>query len=478
MARILIVEDETTLATAMGDALSTAGHTVSIVHAGEKVREACRAFHPDVVLLDIRLGAVSGLDLLPPLKAEWPDLEAIVLTAYGSVETAVDAMKRGAADFLTKPIDLDVLTLAVEKVLSASQARRRLGQFTAAEEERLKQVEFLGRCPAIEEIRRLVARMAERSAAGGSPPGSILLTGETGTGKDLLALLLHSRLPQREGPFVSVNCAAVPAELFESELFGHKRGSFSGATADKPGLFETADGGTLLLDEIAEMPLPLQPKLLRAIETQTIRRVGETRDRPVRLCLIAATNRDLERAVADGRFRKDLYYRLKLMTFELPPLRERGDDIELLTDYFCSRLAVKYALKRLEVSPEARQAMRHYRWPGNVRELLHTLERAALVGSGPVIQVDDLPFVGPRSGGVEPGAAGRFQALVAPLLAGQPIEFESFEKALLELALQTTGGNVSAAARLLSIGREAMRYRMLKFGLGAEREGEPPESDG
>lgn len=464
MPRILIVEDEVVLANAMADALAAAGHTVQAVHVGEKALDAARAFSPQVVLLDLRLGAVSGLDLLVSLRQEWPELEIVVLTAYGSVETAVEAMKRGAAEFLTKPVDLDVLAMAVDKVWSTAQARRRLGQFEAAQQERLRQVHFIGESPPIQAIRGLIDRLAERSAAAGAPPASILLTGETGTGKDLLAALLHARLPYRGGPFVSVNCAAVPSELFESELFGHKRGAFSGATADKAGLFETADGGTLMLDEIAELPLPLQAKLLRAIETQTIRRVGETRDRAVRLCVVAATNRDLTAAVRQRTFREDLYFRLKVMTIELPPLRERGDDVDLLADHFCGVLAAKYGLTRLSLSPEARAALRAYHWPGNVRELIHALERAVLTGSGPVIRPEDLPL----SKGGQPTAPSRARDLVTALSEGRPIDMEQVERALIEQALEQTRGNVSAAARLLSIGREAMRYRMSKFGLLAK----------
>lgn len=475
MARILIVEDEIVLANAMADALAGGGHTTDVAHAGEKVIAKCRGFQPQVVILDVRLGAVSGIDLLATIKAEWPEIEVIVATAYGSVEIAVEAMKRGAAEFLTKPIDLDVLATKVESVWSASQARRRLEQFETAQQERLKQVNLIGQCPAIKEIRTLVDRLAERSATAGAPPTAILLTGETGTGKDLLAGLLHSRLPRRQGPFVGVNCAAVPAELFESELFGHKRGAFSGATADKAGLFETADGGTLMLDEIADMPLALQPKLLRALETQTIRRVGETRDRELRICVIAATNRDLQRAVAEHRFREDLYFRLKVVTIELPPLRQRGQDIEMLADHFCAILAGKYALPALRLTPEAREALAHYSWPGNVRELLNALERSALVGSGPEITSADLRLTADAH---RVGPASPAEMLLANLTGGQAIDLDALEKAILEQALQQTGGNASAAARLLSIGREAMRYRMSKFGLATDREGESPAQNG
>lgn len=476
MALILVIEDEVVLARAMSDALSAVGHSVHVVHAGEKAVSVCRDLLPELVLLDIRLGAVNGIDVLRSIKAEWPETEVIMLTAYGSVEVAVQAMKLGATEFLTKPVDLDVLAAAVDKVCAASRARRRLGQFEAAQQARLEQAELLGECPAIREIRSVVSRLAERSATAESPPPCILLTGETGTGKDLLAAVLHARLPQQHGPFVTVNCAAVPGELFESELFGHKRGAFTGATGDKSGLFETADGGTLMLDEIGEMPLTLQPKLLRAIETQTVRRIGETRDRPVRLCVIAATNRDLARAVADRRFRQDLYYRLNVVRIELPPIRDRGEDLIVLANHCCTRLAARYALPGLSLSPEALDAIRRYPWPGNVRELQNAIERAALIGNGRQIRPEDLGL--PAAATATTGVTNRAAAMVAALAAGEAISMDELEKAVTQQALERTGGNVSAAARLLSIGREAMRYRMTKYGMGGSSADEAPLSDG
>ena len=454
MSKILIVEDEVTLARAMGDVLREAGHEIRLVHVGEKVAGEFRAFGPQLLIMDVRLGGVNGLVLLEEIKRESPDVEAIVVTAYGSVEVAVEAMKRGAADFLTKPIDLDVLAVAVEKVLSASQARRRLEQFRSAAAEQLRQVQFLGEHAAIVAIREQVARLAERfrQGTGGGLP-AILLTGETGTGKDLLATYIHAALPHRTGPFVAVNCSAVPAELFESELFGHQKGAFSGATGDKPGLFETADGGTLFLDEIGDLPMAMQPKLLRALETHTIRRIGDTRDRPFDVCLIAATNRDLASLVAQRRFREDLYYRLKVVSIALPPLRDRGDDVVRLAERFCAQLAAKYGLEKLQLSSAAREVLKSYVWPGNVRELRHALESAALSITGTTIEPQDLPAADP---------VRRAQRAID---AQQPVSLEQVERELIEQALQRTGGNVSAAARLLSIGREALRYRMAKFGL-------------
>lgn len=462
MPRVLIVEDEISLARSMGEALTEAGHEVRLVHVGEKVGGELRSFAPQILLLDVRLGGMNGLSLLQEAKRVCPDVAAIVLTAYGSVEVAVEAMKQGAAEFLTKPIDLDVLIVAIEKVWAASEARRRLEQFRSAQHERLRQVQLLGESPAIAAIREQVNRLVSRINQGQSRPDvpPILLTGETGTGKDLLAAYIHAVLPQRSGPFVAVNCSAVPTELFESELFGHLRGAFSGATSDKAGLFETADGGTLFLDEVGDLPINLQPKLLRAIETHTIRRIGDVRDRSFDLCLVAATNRNLDKLVRSGQFREDLYYRLKVIGIELPPLRDRGDDVLLLADHFCRQLSGKYGIPDLSLSLKAREALRSYSWPGNVRELRHALESVALNISGPAIDAGDLLVVF-KGGAVSDPV---HQAELA-LDADRPINLEEIEKQLIQRALQRTGGNVSAAARLLSIGREAMRYRMAKFGL-------------
>ena len=459
MPKVLIIEDEISLARSMRDALAASGHEVRLVHVGERVMPTFREFVPQLVLVDVRLGGVNGLDLLQAIKAEAPDTEAIVVTAYGSVEVAVDAMKRGAAEFLTKPIDLDVLAAAIDRVWSASQSRRRLEQFRNVEAGQFRQVQILGESVRITGVRRQIERLVQRAAAASTDMPAILLTGETGTGKDLVANYIHAALPRRTGPFVALNCSAVPRELFESELFGHQRGAFSGATADKPGLFETADGGTLFLDEVGDMPLELQPKLLRALETRTVRRVGETRDRTFDLFLIAATNRELEAQVSTGRFREDLYYRLKVVSIELPPLRDRADDIELLADHFLTQLSVKYGVPGLTLSDKARQVMREYSWPGNVRELQHALESATLTIAGTLVEAQDLPL---------PTMVDPVRRATRSLEHDQPIKLEEVEKELIQQAMRRTDGNVSAAARLLSIGREALRYRLGKFGLIAD----------
>ncbi|MHC4673134.1 MAG: sigma-54-dependent transcriptional regulator [Planctomycetota bacterium] len=461
MPKILIVEDELSLARVMGDALKESNYDTHMVHVGEKVLEEFHSYQPQLVLMDVRLGGISGLDLMEQIKAESPEVEVIVITAYGSVEVAVDAIKRGATDFLTKPIDLDVLAAAIDKVWSASQARQQLEQFRSAQTERLRQVQLIGECPEMTGIREQVARLAKRFITAGGEIPAILLTGETGTGKDLLAGYIHASLPHRKGPFVALNCTAVPSELFESELFGHQRGSFSGATADKSGMFETADGGTLFLDEIGDLPLSMQPKLLRALETHTVRRIGDTRDRSFDLCLIAATNRDLDKLTGQGKFRGDLFYRIKGITIELPPIRDRGDDVMLLADYFCGQLSAKYGIPNLTISSAARKLLQKHNWPGNVRELQHALESAALTIAGTTIDHNDLPL--PAT--IYSGPASQAEQAIDK---NQSINLEEVERNLIERALQRTDGNVSAAARLLSIGREALRYRMNKFGLASE----------
>lgn len=461
MAKVLIVEDEVSLARSMGDALAAGGHEVRLVHVGERVMAAFREFAPHLVLLDVRLGGVSGLDLLNQIKGEAPDTEAIVVTAFGSVEVAVEAMKRGAAEFLTKPVDLDVLTVAVDRVWSASQARRRLEQFRNVQAGQLRQVRILGESPRIVAVRQQIDRLIQRASAAAADMPAILLTGETGTGKDLAANYIHAAMPRRSGPLVALNCSAVPRELFESELFGHQRGAFSGSTADKPGLLETADGGTLFLDEIGDLPPELQPKLLRALETRTVRRVGENRSRSFDLLLIAATNRDLDGQVRAGKFRQDLYYRLKVVTIGLPSLRERGRDVEILADHFLGQLAAKYDLPGLTLSGSAREMLKEYAWPGNVRELQHTLESATLAIAGSVIEANDLAL---------PTLADPARRALRSLDQDQPVSLENVERELIAHAMRRTGGNVSAAARLLSIGREALRYRLGKYGLAGEND--------
>jgi len=347
-----------------------------------------------------------------------------------------------------------VLSAAIDRVWSSSQARRRLEQFRNVQAGRLRQVQILGESPRIGAVRRQIERLVHRASAAIADMPAILLTGETGTGKDLVANYIHASMPQRTGPFVALNCSAVPRELFESELFGHHRGAFSGATADKPGLFETADGGTLFLDEVGDLPLELQPKMLRALETRTVRRVGETRDRSFDLFLIAATNRDLQSHVAAGKFRQDLYYRLKVVTIDLPPLRDRTGDVELLAGFFTAQLAAKYGVPGLTLSDAAKATLRQYSWPGNVRELQHALESATLSVAGSVIEAGDLPM---------PTMTDPVRRAMRALEQDQPIRLEDVERELIQQAMRQTGGNVSAAARLLSIGREALRYRLSKF---------------
>ena len=377
-----------------------------------------------------------------------------------SVESAVAAMKDGAYDYIQKPIDHDELKFTIEKALETSRLRERLSYFQRKEVQRSAHSDIIGSSPRIRQITELVERIAqlERGPAGDLP--TVLLLGETGTGKDLVARAIHHRGSLAGQPFVEVECTSIPKELAEAELFGYEKGAFTGATAAKPGLIEAADGGTLFLDEIGELGLDLQAKLLKAIERKQTRRLGSLRERKIHVRIIAATNRDLEAAARNGLFRQDLYYRLKVLTIELPPLRERGDDVILLATYFLDRLTHKYSLPARRFAPASLDALRTYRWPGNVRELAHAVERALLVCDGEEIDPSALGIEIPRV----PFRVGDGTLLEATF-PQQGVDLREIERQLIEQALALTGGNVAEAARKLGIGREALRYRIQKHRL-------------
>jgi DNA-binding NtrC family response regulator len=389
------------------------------------------------------------------------------MTAYSSVESAVAAMKDGAYDYIQKPIDHDELTFVIEKALETRRLRERLSYFQRKEIQQAAHGEIIGASPRITQVIELIERIAhlEPGSAGELP--TVLLQGETGTGKDLVARAIHRRGSLAGQPFVEIECTSIPKELAEAELFGYEKGAFTSATTTKPGLIEAADGGTLFLDEIGELGLELQAKLLKAIERRQIRRVGSLRERKINVRIIAATNRNLEAAVKTGSFRPDLYYRLKVLTVELPPLRERGDDVVLLANHFLKRLTHKYSLPARQFTEPALDALKKYRWPGNVRELAHVVERALLVC--------DESEIGPSALGLDiafPVIASRRRSSLSGTDEALEIQFpergvdlEEIERQLIERALALTGGNVAEAARKLCIGREALRYRIQKHGI-------------
>ena len=386
MATILIVDDEEIHARALGRFLGARGHTCEVVTSAPAAHAALRLVRPHLVLLDLRLGEVDGLITLREIKELDPALPVIMMTAYGSVETAVGAMKAGALDYVQKPMDLEELELVVTRALGEARTRDRLEFLQRREVGRVDELTLLGQSAAMRPVHEFVERVArfEGLAAGEHP--TILLLGETGTGKDLVARIIHARSTLAREAFIALDCTVLPRNLIEAELFGYERGAFTDAKAAKRGLFEVAAGGTIFLDEVGELDLEVQGKLLRAIEEKKIRRVGGVADCRVEARVIAATNRDLDRLAADGRFRLDLLYRLKVLTLTLPPLRERGDDIHTLAQHFLAVYARKYDRPAKRLAPDASAALAASPWIGNVRELAHVLERATLLIEPQVIE--------------------------------------------------------------------------------------------
>jgi DNA-binding NtrC family response regulator len=414
---------------------------------------------PDLVLLDLRLPDGSGMQFLEALANEAASAPAvIVLTAFAEVDDAVQAMKRGAADYLKKPIDLDELLIAVEKVLEAAALRHQLDYSRQRDSHAVEdRALLLGDSPALSDVREQILRVARLNPIEGEPPANVLILGETGSGKDVAARLLHLSGARRERPFVHVDCAALPRELMEAELFGHEKGAYTGAGGARPGLIEAAEDGTAFLDEIGELPLELQTKLLTVIERRRIRRIGAVREQAVHAQIVAATNRDLPQMVAQGAFRADLFYRLNVLTISLPPLRARGDDIIRLAQAFLAQTARRYGLAVPAFAPDAKAAMLAYHWPGNVRELRHLVERAALLAKGREIGAADL--------GIGHAPAEAAVQATHPL---DSLTLEQAERLLIQRALDAAGGNVSEAARRLGVSRMTMRYRMEKHDLRGE----------
>ncbi len=455
---LLLVEDEAALARALAKRMEKAGYRC---HIAGRVSDAWRQLEvqlPDMCILDLRLPDGSGLDLLARIRERLgPGLPVLILSAYGEIEDAVAAMKLNATDFLRKPVDLDELLLTVEKVLRNAAGFRQLEYSLTREQQAGTNAMLLGEHPSIVALRTEVEQIGSvLSHAEGIPP-TVLILGETGSGKDVTARLLHASSARRGRPFVHVDCAALPKDLIEAELFGHDKGAFTSAVAARAGLIEAAEDGVVFLDEIAELPLELQAKLLAVLERRVLRRVGSSHERPVRAWFIAATNRDVQEMVRTGNLRSDLFYRLNVLTLTVPALRNRGQDVELLAKHFLSFFARRYGVQAPTLLPDAVRAMTHYGWPGNVRELRHLMERATLIARGGRLDAQGLllpDVAGPGEDAAELAAA-----------ALEHLTLDGAERLLIEKALQRTGNNVSEAARQLGVTRMAMRYRMQKYQL-------------
>jgi DNA-binding NtrC family response regulator len=444
---LLVIDDDNVLRSLLAAELGRFGHSVAAAATAEEGLRLVEERDPDVVLLDLSLPDQAGLDVLKHLRAERPALEVIVLTAHGTIDSAIAAMKLGAYEFLQKPAPLAAVELAIRRALE----HRRLGEENARLKDGLQPTklssDIIGHGPEHEELSRFILKVAPTDS-------TVLLRGETGTGKELVAAAIHRASARRDHPFVAVDCASLHENLLQSELFGHERGAFTGAVRMRHGLFEAADGGTLFLDEVGDVSPALQASLLRVLETSRFRRVGGAREMSVNVRLIAATNRDLERMISEGQFRQDLFFRLNAIHVDLAPLRTRTGDIPILAEHFLSRHNARYGTHK-SFAPEAVEAFAGYRWPGNVRELRHAVERAAVLADGDVIRVADLPAeVRTGTGPDRPNEQGE------PLLP-----LVEVERRYLARVLAHAGGHRSRAAALLGISERNLYRKIQEYHL-------------
>jgi two-component system NtrC family response regulator len=448
MYRILVVDDEQHIRWVISRALKKDGYEVLEAENGEDCLKGLEKFCPHLVILDLKMPGMDGMELLERAKKSNKDLPVLMITAHGTIETAIQAMKAGAYDYITKPFDIDQLKLQVARALNMSSLVNEVKYLRDQLDSSFPDIMPCTENPKMLQIYNMVDKVADTEAG-------ILLTGESGTGKEVIARLIHSKSSRRQKPFVSVNCAALPESLLESELFGYEKGAFTGAVARKPGRFEQAEGGTLLLDEIGELAPSMQAKLLRAIQDKAFERLGGTATLRVDVRLIAATNENLQRAIEKGNFREDLFYRLNVININIPPLRERKEDIPHLVKQFVAKY--HQGSKRIEVAPETYEALLGYDWPGNIRELENCIERALIICDRSLILPEHLPFVVNSTAGAQRGAALHFP--------DEGIDLEQTEKQLIRIALQKSGGNQTRAAKLLGITRSALIYRMKKYGI-------------
>jgi DNA-binding NtrC family response regulator len=449
--RILIVDDEQMMCEMLADDLKRHGFQPTWCISSEKALDILKTQSFDVLLTDLNLPKMNGIELCERIVANRPDTPVIVITAFGSMETAVAAIRAGAYDFVTKPIDTEFLVLALDRAVKHRGLQEKVKLLDKALKTAHRFDELVGESPVMRKLMHRLERVADTET-------SILIAGETGTGKELVAHALHKRSRRRKKPFVAVNCAALPDALLESELFGHKRGAFTDAKTERRGLFLQAHGGTLFFDEIGDIPLSLQPKLLRSLEERSVRPIGGTSEVAFDVRIIAATNRDIETAIEEGRFREDLYYRINVIQIDLPPLRERGTDILLLAQHFVEQFAVRSNKHIAGISNSASEKLLNYTWPGNVRELRNTIERAVVLTGYEKISVDDLPEK------IRDYKTSRF--LVESDNPSELVPIQEVERRYILHVLKTVGGNKTLAARVLGLDRKTLYRKLQHYKIG------------
>ncbi|MBM9513916.1 sigma-54-dependent transcriptional regulator [Desulfogranum marinum] len=443
---ILVIEDDQDMCDLLTAGLSRRSFSVTTYTSGTKGLDAVDLHTTDVVLADINLPDMNGLDICTSIVADLPDIPVIIMTAFGSMDTAIAAIRAGAYDFVTKPLDLDILTMSLKRAVRYRNLQQTVKKLSNAAKQPLHFDNLLGESPAMEKLFTQLSRIADSEA-------SLLITGESGSGKELVARAVHTHSRRKNNPLITINCAAMPGQLLESELFGHKKGAFTDAGAYNKGLFLEADGGTLFLDEVGEIPLDLQPKLLRALEERCVRPVGGTTERPFNVRIIAATNRDLESAVEDGLFREDLFYRLNVIQLEMPPLRSRGTDILLLARKFVKHFSLKQSKAVTGIADSAAAKLLDYSWPGNVRELRNAIEHAVALTCFEKILPEDLPE--------KIRLFKNEYILVGDQDPMELISMEEMERRYIMHVLKTTGGNRTLTSRILQVDRKTL-YRKLQ----------------
>ena len=456
-SRILVVDDEESIREFLEIMLKKEGYEVTLAEDGQKAKDLLTKKTFDMIISDLQMPHVTGIELLKHVKETYPDTVFMLITAFGTTETAVEAMKMGAYDYLTEPFKIDEVRMNIQNAL---RSRNLEVENRTLKKELVKEYSFqnmVGNSPAMHAIYDMVKRVSQT-------PTNVLITGESGTGKEVVAKAIHYNGPLKDKPFVTVNCGAIPENLMESEMFGHKKGSFTGAVADKAGLFEVADGGTLFLDEVGELPLTIQVKLLRAIQERVIRRVGATEDMKVDVRIIAATNRNLEEMVSKGTFRQDLFYRLNVINIRTPGLRERREDVPLLANHFLKKYNERLGKNIGAISTEAMEILKKYDYPGNVRELENLIERTVALEGGATILPESLPPMVNTSSGRKMASSNEIE------IGDDGVDLDKvmgqIEKELLVKAIHAAGGVKKRAAKLLHISFRSMRYRIEKYNLG------------